>query len=163
MEEKVQSRLMKKIEYGFLNFDNEAELKAAALAHESAPLNWDSSYLVTDDRVKMWLEVFLKIKDRGDAFLYVARNETKKIVGFHWVNIEKKDEQKCARIDSLWVDETCRKQGVGSRLKLEGEKWAKDQGAAYLRTGVFYNNQRMIDFNLKMGFKPQQVEMIKLL
>ena len=154
---------MKKMNYGFLNFENEAELKAAAYAHESAPLNWDPNYFVTADRVKMWVDVFLKIKDRGDAFVYVARNETKNIVGFHWVNIEIKEEKKCARIDSLWVDQSCRKQGVASRLKFEGEKWAKDQGATSIRTGVFYNNQRMIEFNIKLGFKPQQVEMTKTL
>lgn len=92
-----------------------------------------------------------------------AKTAEGEIIGMHWVALSDRQGEKVAHIHSLWVSGDHREQGIGKELKRLGEQWAKKNGAVMMITGVFYSNQDMIEFNIKMGFKPQQVEMTKKL
>lgn len=152
---------MQDIKYSLLNIHDEAELRSAAYIHESAPLNWDPQYKVTDERVLFWVEYLKELVRENKAWIIVAKNQKNEVIGLHWLKLEEKYKTLRANIDSLWVHDDYRKHGIGSELKRRGEEWAKAQGAKMISTQVFYNNQNMINFNLKLGFIPQQVEMIK--
>ena len=152
---------MKDIKYSLLNINDEAELRSAAYIHESAPLNWDSHYKVTDDRVLFWIDYLKNLFLGNKAWIMVAKNSKNEVIGLHWLKLEEKYNQLRANIDSLWVHDDYRKNGIGSELKKRGEEWAKSQGAKLISTQVYYSNQKMINFNVKLGFIPQQVEMIK--
>lgn len=152
---------MKEIKYSLLNIHDEAELRSAAYIHESAPLNWDPQYKVTDERVLFWIDYLKNLSVGNKAWIMVAKNQKHEVIGLHWLKLEEKYNQLRANIDSLWVHDDYRKNGVGSELKKRGEEWAKNQGAKLISTQVYYSNQKMINFNVKLGFIPQQVEMIK--
>ena len=152
---------MEKIKFSGPDYSNPAEIERLARLHESAPLDWIPGFQVKEaivaDRVK-----FLRDAEGNEAIhILTARNEAGEVVGFHWLQRTEKYGRTCARIDSLWVDEAYRRQGIAQELKARGEAWAKSVGAAFIVTEVFYVNQTMIDLNLKLGFEARQVEMIK--
>jgi|GEM_PF-2528581 GNAT superfamily N-acetyltransferase len=142
------------------NFEDDNELLEMARIHESAPLNWNPDYKITDERLKYWVGFFKENNNEEEVKYILAKNDNK-IVGLHWIKISEKYNTRCAKIDSLWVHDDYRKKGIGAEIKRQGEVWAKENGAKFIVTEVFYSNQRMIDFNLKQGFEARQVEMIK--
>lgn len=148
--------------YTPLNINDETELRSAAYIHESTPQNWDPSYKVTEDRVLFWVDYLKNLLTKEKSFAIVAKNGNS-VVGLHWLKMTEKFGKPCAYIESLWVQEDCRKSGVGSELKRRGEEWAKAQGAKIITTSVHYTNKKMIEYNLKKGFETLQVEMIKSL
>jgi GNAT superfamily N-acetyltransferase len=152
---------LKEVTYSLLDIHNEAELRSAAYIHESAPQNWDPHYKVTEERVLFWIDFLKNLSLENKAWIMVAKNKKSEVVGLHWLRLEEKYKTLRANIDSLWVHDDYRKNGIGSELKKRGEEWAKAQGAKMVCTQVFYSNQKMINFNVKLGFISQQVEMIK--
>jgi GNAT superfamily N-acetyltransferase len=152
---------MQNIRFVKLNIQDDNELRLAATIHESAPLNWDPQYRVTTEQIENWIQIFRKIGERSSEWLMLAKPASGEVVGFHWLGLSEKHGQKCALINSLWVSDKVRKQGIGHELKRQGESWAREQGAKLMVTGVFYSNKNMIEFNLKSGFKATQVEMLK--
>jgi len=151
---------MDEISYGTLAFEDPAEVERAARIHESAPLNWDPSYEVTDARVANWVDFLGKAAKDPNTYIGVARQDGA-LVGSHWLVMDERHGVPCAHIQSLWVDPDHRLRGIGKALKERGEAWAKSRGARFVWTEVFYTNQRMIDFNLRLGFAAGQVEMTK--
>lgn len=152
---------MQPIKYSLLNINDEAELRSVAYIHESAPQNWDPHHKVTEARVIFWVEELKKMAFGTTAWLMVAKNPKHQVIGMHWLVLEEKHSQLRGHIYSLWVHDDYRKNGIGSELKKRGEDWAKSQGAKLISTQVYYSNQKMIAFNQKLGFIPQQLEMIK--
>jgi len=149
------------IKYGLVDFSNLEEIKRAALIHEQTPVEWDKDFIIRPEIVESRVKHFFKSKDNSDVYLLMAKTPSNQVVGFHWLEIESKYEQICAHIHSLWVDSAFRGKGIGHKLKSLGEEWAKERDAKFIFTDVFYNNKKMIDFNLGLGFKARQVEMIK--
>jgi GNAT superfamily N-acetyltransferase len=152
---------VKNLAFGGLDFENPAEIERLARIHESAPADWISGFQLHEDRVSERAEFLRKSQGNEDVCILTVRNEVGEVVGFHWLQRTEKYGRTCARIDSLWVDEAYRRQGIAQALKERGEAWAKSIGAAFIVTEVFYVNKTMIDLNLKLGFEARQVEMIK--
>ena len=150
------------ISYGPLAFGDPEEVEWAARIHESAPLNWDPDYEVTDLRVGNWVKFLGEAANDPKVHVSVARLGPR-LVGLHWLVMAEKHGVSCAHIQSLWVDPQQRSRGIGKALKDRGEAWAKSRGAKFVWTEVFYANQRMIDYNLRLGFSAGQVEMTKAL
>lgn len=148
--------------YAPLNINDETELRSAGYIHESTPQNWDPTYKVTDERVLFWVDYLKNLLTKEKSYAVVAKDGSA-IVGLHWLKLHDKFGKPSAYIESLWVQEDFRKQGVGQELKRLGEAWAKAAGAKVITTSVHYANKSMIDFNLKLGFEALQVEMIKSL
>ena len=154
---------MEKITFSEPNYDNLAEIERIALLHEQGPLDWIPGYKVDDTQVERRTKFLRQAQENEAVHILAARNEDDEVVGFHWLQLIDRHGRSCARIDSLWVAEAYRRQGIAQALKEQGEAWAKSVGAALIVTEVFYVNQTMIDLNLKLGFEAQQVEMIKKL
>ncbi len=154
---------MENVTYTTLNFQKPSEVYRTAQIHESAPLNWDPTYRVTEEQIQNWCKFLRASADNKDLLMLLAKTPEGEIIGMHWVALSEKHEEKVAHIHSLWVSEEHREQGIGKELKRLGERWAKQNGATMMITGVFHNNQNMIEFNMKIGFKAQQVEMTKKL
>lgn len=152
---------MEKITFGGLNYDDSAEIERMARLHEQGPLDWIPGYEVAEALVVQRAISLRTTQDDTAVHILTARNEMGEVVGFHWLQRIEKDGRTSARIDSLWVDEAYRRQGIAQALKEQGEAWAKSIGAAFIVTEVFYVNKTMIELNLKLGFTAQQVEMIK--
>lgn len=152
---------MHNIVYGTLNFEDSNEIRRAAQIHESAPLNWNPSYVVRDERVQNWCKFLRSAAQDPSIYVVSAKTEAGELVGLHWLQLTEKYNEKCAHIQSLWVAEEHRQSGIGAELKKRGEEWAKKNGAKFIVTEVFYANKKMIDYNIKMGFSARQVEMIK--
>jgi hypothetical protein len=81
----------------------------------------------------------------------------------HWeIDYRPTDEQLEARTKQLQEQaNNDDNRGIASKLKARGEEWAKQKKISLIVTRVAYNNQNMIDLNLKRGFRAGQVEMIK--
>jgi len=153
--------MYQEITYGPIDFQDPDEICSAAKIHESAPLNWNPDYKVTELRVQNWCKFLKQAASDSSIFVISAKDKTGSIVGLHWLQIIEKHGEKCAHIQTLWVSESSRRSGIGRELKKRGEEWAKSNGAKFVVTEVFYSNKKMIDYNLKLGFTARQVEMIK--
>lgn len=154
---------MENITYTTLNFQKPSEIYRCAQIHESAPLNWDPSYRVTEEKIQIWCKFLRNSADNKDLLTLLVKSPQNEIIGMHWVVMTERQGDKVAQIHSLWVADEYREQGIGKELKRLGEQWAKKNGAVMMITGVFFNNESMIEFNMKLGFKPQHVEMTKKL
>lgn len=152
---------MQEITFGPLNFSDPNEIRRAAEIHESAPLNWDPSYVVRPERVQNWCQFLTSAARDSSLFVVTAKTQAAELIGLHWLQMTERYDVRCGHVQSLWVAETHRQSGIGRELKSRGEQWAKSQGAKFVVTEVFYANQKMIDFNLKQGFSARQLEMIK--
>lgn len=144
-----------------LNLSDPGEVRFAAEIHELAPRNWNPSHIVREERIQFWCDFLNRAKQDPSIFTITARTESAAIVGIHWLRLTEKYNEKCAHIQSLWVNENHRRMGIGAELKRRGEEWAKRNGAKFIVTEVFYNNREMINYNLTLGFSARQVEMVK--
>lgn len=147
--------------YEELDYNNPDEIHLAAKIHENSPLNWDADWKVTAEGIDQWVKKINEFKETNNVFLLFAKISGGEVVGFHWLRLYEKNNEKLAHIDSLWVSNEFRKHGIGSELKKRGEEWAKGKGVNTITTNVFYENKKMLEFNFKLGFKAETVNMSK--
>ncbi len=153
---------MSAAEYTQPNYGDPAELHRLAEIHESAPLNWDPEYVVTEERIQIWVRKLEKTKT-DPQYCYLVARIAGELVGTHWLEVIDEDGRSVAHITSLWVHNDFRRQGIATRLKQLGEEWALGQGVEAVKTQVFFANTRMIAFNQSLGFEAGHVEMEKRL
>ena len=147
------------IHFSGLDFSNNDELKQVAYIHQQGPLNWIEDYQVSEEAVEQTFQVLKESSRNPNTHVITAKDEAI-LIGFHWISLDSEDKS-LARIESLWVADQYRRQGIARRLKQLGEVWMKEQGAKQVKTAVFYVNKKMIEFNLREGFIPGQLEMTK--
>ena len=152
---------MQSIQFSGLNFSDSVEIKRIARIHQTGPLDWIKGYEVSEEAVEQTYKVLSESNDNPKTHVIVARDENENLVGFHWVSLGTEQGDVSARIESLWVDKKYRRKGIAKKLKQLGEAWMKENGAKKVSTAVFYVNKKMIEFNLKEGFTPGQVQMTK--
>lgn len=63
----------------------------------------------------------------------------------------------CGELDSLFVRETHRGQGLGSALIERALAWLEEKGAARIEIGVAVGNERVLPFYRRFGFYPRQI------
>jgi GNAT superfamily N-acetyltransferase len=61
---------------------------------------------------------------------------------------------KTAELESMFVREAARSQGVGARLISDFVDWARGRGAQSVSVTAYYANQRAIAFYQRAGFTP---------
>jgi len=66
-----------------------------------------------------------------------------------------------AIIDTLVVDPTCRRQGIGRALMAAAEAWAEEQGAASLELNVYEFNEDAIAFYRALGYETLMRRMVR--
>ncbi len=64
-------------------------------------------------------------------------------------------------IESCWVEEPSRRQGIGRQLVASAERWLRDQGAQRLRLGVAARNEEAQKFWQKLGFRPYRLRYLR--
>ncbi len=118
------------------NDSDPSEIERIARIHENAPLDWVPGYQPDAPRIAELASYLREVRGEADVCILVARNEEQEMVGFHWLTLEKKDDTLYAHINSLWVDEAYRGAGIAKRLKMAGERWAREAGATLMLSEV---------------------------
>lgn len=149
--------------YQELDYNNTDEIYAAAKIHESTPLNWNPSMKVTEEEIAYSVKKINESKDTKTVFILFAKLASGEIVGLHWLRLYERHNEQVVNIDSLWVNEKLRKNGIATELKRRGEDWGRSKGAKLVTTNVFCENEIMMKLNLKLGFKPDSIRMSKSL
>ncbi|NLA81399.1 MAG: GNAT family N-acetyltransferase [Clostridiaceae bacterium] len=62
------------------------------------------------------------------------------------------EDQACAYLEAIYIQEDWRLQGLGRRLVQVCRQWARDQGCRQLASDTPLDNQSSLDFHLKLGF-----------
>ena len=134
------------IAYRKVDRENLEELKFVAEEDSRIPLLYDPEYTWNDLSTLARLEFYKHQISDQDYFEVAVFND--KIVGFHIVKkVPYPPDLFAGIIITLWVSPQARGEGIGTSLKLRGEKWAKDLSLACLQTGVHPNNPQMLSIN----------------
>ncbi len=150
------------IEYSRLNSSDENKIRQIATVHENAPTEWRATNpRASEKQIRHTIELLKSKIHHSDFYLRIAETDSGQLVGFHWIEIEVAKNTKFGHIGSLWVSKVYRRQGIARIMKKSAEAWAKQHGAEYILTEVSFVNEKMLEFNKKLGFEPGQVEMKK--
>lgn len=134
-----------------------------SLYHKHLP----RSYHPTPETVLV-KEDFQNILDSSDCLMFVAEIEGK-IVGMLYAFIDDYDDTPVAtdyhrvEVAEISVAPEYAKQGIGTKLMAEAEKWAKDQGIFDLSVLVYAFNEEAISFFKSNDYKPYSIKMEKKL
>lgn len=103
-------------------------------------------------------EIFKDSIENNDGFNAVAVGNNK-IIGYLRGSLFQLSWKKgCgAELDSMFVDENHRNQGIGKRLGLEFIKWCKQKKIDYVDVRASGKNELGIDFYKQIGFKNYDV------
>ena len=121
-------------------------------ALQDTPLAFGSTYesesALTDEQWKIWAQ---KRTAPGESATFLAFDADTccGIVGCMGRN----EEPSAACIISMWVAPEVRRQGVGSRLIVAAERWAREQGFATLSLDVTEQNLPAIALYERCGFR----------
>lgn len=163
--------------YRSANSENLEELTLIAQIDSKIPCEFDTEFFWNPESVTQRLK-FLQIMLRENDFLYIAEEkspptysaqtaqtiQSTRIVGFYAIKKQEKEPPyTTGMIITLWVSPSHRHQGIGRRLKEQGEKWAKELNLKYLETAVHLKNGRMLSINLRSGYEIVQHRMRKTL
>lgn len=151
------------VKYRDLNILNDSEVAQIAEIHENAPIHWTPDYCPEPEQIRQRIEQLKSLDGCLYRFTQLAETSDGKIVGFHWLDLEKANGETFGHIKSLWVRDDFQHKGIATELKKNGEIWAKNNGATYIKTTVHANNTKMLDFNLRFGFEQGFIEMKKRL
>lgn len=106
-------------------------------------------------RTRTYIE---RILDDDDAALLVAEREDRLVGAIHVLlhealGIPILTPRRYAVIDTLVVDSTCRRSGVGQALMAEAETWARTKGAQAIELTVWEFNQDAAAFYRTLGYE----------
>ena len=118
----------------------------------------------------LWLTAFqdwikVSIDQHGQkTMVFVAENDQGERLGFATLSQETHftGEQQ-AYINELATSESAEGHGVGTALIQACEKWAREQGYRILALSTGAGNQRALGFYHHLGFRDEDVKLIKLL
>ena len=151
------------IKYRMLDVSNGEEVAKVAEIHENAPKYWMPEHITEPEQVIKRIEQLNKLEGCIERFFQIAETQEGRIVGFHWIDIEKVSGDNIGHIKSLLVHEEYQHKGIATELKKNGESWARSKGASHIKTTVHANNLKMIEFNHYFGYEKGFLEMVKKL
>ena len=99
-----------------------------------APCTEDEAQFIEEQADKAFNAIAQPIEDVEEEFVYTVTDESGNLLGGCILSI---DGLKTASIYDLWVEETCRKQGMASALMREAERKAREQGCYLAMVGTF--------------------------
>jgi len=106
----------------------------------------------------------LEDKDFDKSYIFVAIDDSKKIVGFIQGSIHARKNHrlnKLGYIDELYVQEEARGQGIAKNLFSELESEFKKQGCDHLTTHTDFENELSQQFYLQSGMHKATIELWK--
>lgn len=141
-----------------LNAFDDSEVDQVLTIDNHIPAAWGTPLIDIEGRVASTKK---KLQEKGidKIFFELVFSEEKSAVpmlcGFHWVELDKDhNDQLIGRIKTLWVHPDFRQKGLGQKLKLKAESWAKERGALRISTQVHSQNKTMLRLNAALGFTP---------
>jgi len=87
---------------------------------------------------------------------WIVVEENKEIIGFGQAWIKNKDT---GITESVYVDRTFRKRGVGKKIMKELIKWLKNKKVKNIESSCYIKNKSSAKLHEKLGFKPFLVRM----
>lgn len=128
---------------------------------EPEPLQYERSWFF-----KVPKKIFSKWVDDDSSDVFIAE-EKGKILGFVNVIIREAEERwyahplRYVEIDNLIVTKNEQNKGIGKKLILSAEKWAKDKDIETLIIAARANNDIAINLYKKLGYEPTSVNLRK--
>ncbi len=95
-----------------------------------------------------------QLKTRDSTRIFLALVDAKK-VGYCLCSIH----GDIGEIDSIFIDETQRKSGLGRHLVNKSLQWFKANGIEQFTVSIAHGNEEAIPFYKKFGFKPRYLVM----
>jgi len=95
-------------------------------------------------------------KSKDILFDYVIDKNDNKIIGYCISTIDKEDD-KVGEIDSIYIDESYRKSGLGKQLVERAILWLKSNNTETQKLLVGVGNEQVIDFYKQFDFFPLHI------
>lgn len=151
---------MKNYNFKRLSKEDKDALLFIAKIHEELPSAWIDGYKVYDESInKTFEELILKHKNKRVYCSVIEYNG--RVISYIWAEVNVTDNEQ-VDIMSLWTDKEYRGNGIATKLKIELEKWAKNEiNAKKIHTTVSSKNENMIKLNEKLGYSTRYYRMIK--
>lgn len=134
-------------------------LNKLAMWHNQTPKLWIDDYELSDYDIAETLKKIKKTKEE-DIYISVVEDDYN-LIGFLWATRE--SDYTSFMIMSLYIEPLYRNKRLASMLKVEFEAWCKNNDIKKIKTTVNVKNKKMIDLNIKLGYKSHMVSMSKTL
>ena len=129
---------------------------------------WQKENQDNDAVAKYYLDKTLELVRNQDGEMYVAETENN-LVGFAAAYIRQQTDEealtaipmKFGHLESLFVSESYRNQGVGELLIKKAEEYYKSKGCTHSELDVFGPNTKAHNFYVKNGYTNIKIGMIK--
>ncbi|VTS27901.1 GNAT family acetyltransferase [Streptococcus pseudoporcinus] len=113
------------------------------------------------------MEDLVELLGNPDKPIFVYE-EDGKVLGHLFLEFKICDKNGRYPKTSLYIDDLCvaqesRHRGIGQKLLQFAESYGRSQGAYHLTLNVWYTNQGAYQFYDNAGFRPQQIQMEKML
>lgn len=96
-----------------------------------------------------------------DNFLFAAKDESQKIIGFIWFCVRGAEGNRRAFVCDVIVEENYRGKGFGKKIMLLAEKEAQSQGLRRIGLHVFGFNETAIHLYKSLGYTTTDLTMEK--
>ena len=106
----------------------------------------------------------LEDKDFDESYIFVAVDDSEKIVGFIQGSTDERKNHKLSKlgyIDELYVQEEARGQGIAKNLFSELESEFRKQGCDHMTTHTDFENELSQQFYLQNGMSKTTIELWK--
>ena len=67
------------------------------------------------------------------------------------------DARRRAELESIYIEEDCRRRGIGTMLVEKALAWMDEKGAAQRQIGIAAGNEEALPFYRRFGFEPRAV------
>lgn len=116
-----------------------------------------SAKLWPDSTVEAMQTHYLQVLANDASTALLLKNETG-YIGFVELStrrdyVEGADELPVAYIEGLYIEDGCRKQGLGKQLMAAAEEWALEKGFTQLCSDTELDNENSIRFHAAIGFE----------
>jgi diamine N-acetyltransferase len=95
-------------------------------------------------------------KSREILFEYVVDKENNTIIGY-CISTTNKEDEKIGEIDSIFIEETYRKSGLGERLMDNAIRWLNSKGTETQKLLVGVGNESVLEYYKRFDFYPLHI------
>lgn len=131
-----------------------------AKTHEELPAAWIEEYKASDEKINTTAEDLILKHNKKRIYCSVIEYNGK-VISYIWAEVNATDNEQ-VDIMSLWTDKGYRGNGIATKLKVDLERWAKNEmNAKKIHTTVSSKNENMIKLNEKLGYATRYYRMTK--
>ena len=158
----MSTTAIKKIVYPTPEFSD--IIKSFYLGLQMGEHEFESNRDITQAQAELMFQEYVKTNQEDSSFEYYMAFTDGVPSGF--IEFSSEDEientyKKYLRINSLYVDNKFRNQGIATEILKVAENRAGELGFAYVGLGVLYKNNPAINLYSKLGFAEYGIELMK--